>query len=356
MRENGKLSSLFFFSNQESSNYRSLSQNSKLAMDIHKKLFPGLVKIKRNIHFIVLESFIDPRLIKNIIYNPSPLCQEMDPYLINGQFSHTISPSYGGDTAEAEFELLTGIKGHRIFDSIEFNTMRGGLISSFVSRLAKENYHTSATIASGKEYFNSIIAYKSIGFKQTIFLEDDVHFNRNKEDKHIFDGDLFNYNYDFFKKYKDTNSQPIFNYLLGMYGHIPFNRNKNQRPDLIQSNSTNDNLYKVSNQFYYRTKALAQFIGKIQKIDSTSIIFISSDHLPPILSEDVSYQFNNYVNISLLIDAKKIIDLTDKHYFEISWLLWDILIDEQVERNVDPIEMQDLYYKSLYESIFVVGN
>ncbi len=76
------------------------------------------------------------------------------------------SPIYGGGTAQAEFELLTGIQALSKVNRIEFNVMQGRNISSFVKKLNQNNYKTIATIATGSGFFNSIQAYKSIGFDE----------------------------------------------------------------------------------------------------------------------------------------------------------------------------------------------
>lgn len=68
--------------------------------------------------------------------------------LEGGKFSLVTSPVYGGRTAEAEFELLTGIQALTKVDSIEFNVMMGSPASGFVKKLTDSDYQAVATIAS----------------------------------------------------------------------------------------------------------------------------------------------------------------------------------------------------------------
>ena len=142
-----------------------------------------------------------PNYLKNIKYNQNPLSKELKKYLYKNDFSHIISPVYGGNTAQAEFELLTGIKAFAKINTIEFNVLGGNQIDSFVYQFKKNGYKTIATIATDSKFFNSKLAYQSIGFDEVRFLEERNDFNRNPNDKLIFDGDLFKYNINYLKTY-----------------------------------------------------------------------------------------------------------------------------------------------------------
>ena len=73
----------------------------------------------------------------------------------------TTCPKCGG-TAQAEFELLTGIRAFSRINSIEFNVMKGHKTHSFIDKLKETGYQTMATIGTGAGFFNSIQAYQSL--------------------------------------------------------------------------------------------------------------------------------------------------------------------------------------------------
>ena len=115
IRESGRLNSFVYFYHEENRNYKrfeELKNNSEFAkLDIHAELYKGEIAKPKNIHMIVLESFIDPRLFEGVSYSRSPLAEELSPYFsARKDFSHPISPVYGGGTPQAEFELLVGLK------------------------------------------------------------------------------------------------------------------------------------------------------------------------------------------------------------------------------------------------------
>ena len=355
IRENGRFNSAVFYAKQEYSNAQILKEyanRQQAVTNIKKTLFPDELANKENIHIIVLESFIDPRLIKELNLEASFIAEELLKYL-GGEidFSRIITPIYGGGTAESEFELLTGIQGLGKVNQIEFNVMQGNKTDSFVNILRAQNYYSQATIAPSSEYFNSKRAYKSLGFDKVLYLQDDNLLERDSNDEPIFDGDLLDYNLKFIINHIATNRQPLFNYVLGMYGHLPFERNKNKRPDVISNLHSDDRLNRIANQFYYRTKAIALFLDQLTRIDPNAIIFITSDHLPSILGSQVHYELGNNVNIALMLNGGKKMEINNKGLYQIPWLIWDKLSKQSFSREMDKSKMDELYFTLLSQSL-----
>jgi phosphoglycerol transferase MdoB-like AlkP superfamily enzyme len=326
-------------------------------IDIYKLLYPNPESANKNtfknIHFVVLESFIDPRLLKNVQFDVSPLSHELSPFLLGGEkFSLLKSPVYGGRTAQAEFELLTGVRALAKVDSIEFNVMMGKPANGFIKRLTDSGYKAIATIASGSGYFNSKQAYKSIGFNKVTFLKELNEFASDKSYLPIFDGDLFRYNLELVKKLVKNHEKHLFNYVLGMYGHFPYETASEKYPDVIKVTHEDDRVRKISNQFFYRTKAIANYISQLRSIDPDSIICITSDHLPPILWDGTQYQLEQYTNSAIFIDSGKVIDISGKEYFQIPWMIWKMVSRGKDNIKIDESQMESIYFKFLSESMY----
>jgi len=352
---NGRFSSFIYYDSTSHMAKKKLLKYKDIKIDIDKSLFPASkITEKRNIYLIVLESFIDPRLLKDISYNRSPLSSKLKKYLGKEGFSHPESPVYGGGTAQAEFELLTGIPALAKIKSIEFNTLEGEKMSSFVNSLQKEGYQSYASIATNSEYFNSILAYKSIGLKHLQFLEETDAYVPRKGDVHIFDGDLFDYNLKRIKSF--SKNKPYIFYTLGMYGHIPYERNTALRPSVIHPSIDDYQIEHIVNQFYYRTKALGEYIDKILAQDPHCIIYVSSDHLPAILSDKIKYIKYQTVNISLLlIDGKNVPLPRALRYYKIPRYLWHYLHNNDNNLSFKDThtaeEEKKIYFKALSESL-----
>lgn len=320
-----------------------------------KTLYPGNPKQKNNIHIIVLESFLDPRLIQELKLDDTVLAPNLLQYLPekNGEkkFSYPISPVYGGGTAQAEFELISGVPALAKIHSADFCTMRGKQTDSLINKLDKCGYTTIATIASDSTYYNSLQAYTSLGIQEVVFLAEDKEMLKKAYDKDIFfDGDVFDYNLQRIKPILQQ-KKPLLNYILGIYGHIAYGRDKEKRPDVVTVKTDKDML-SIINQFYYRTRALADYLEKLRELDPNALIYVTSDHLPPILGQNIHYKFDKYVNIAFLLNAGKPVDVSGKKYYQIPWLIWDILTETQTERPNDPNELSNLYWKVLTKSIF----
>ena len=349
VKKNGRIVTTLYFSKKEQQNRVILKQQANNTIDIFKMLYPKKLIQKPNIYFVVLESFINPNYIQKIQYNQNPLSKDLAPLLNNGKFSHVISPVYGGNTAQAEFEYLTALPALAKVDTIEFNTFSGKAIDSFAKYLAKNGYQSFATIASGSNFFNSKRAYKSLGFQSMRFLKESPDFKQNPNDAKIFDGDMYQYNLKLIKQHLNKNSQPFFSYALGMYGHIPYERNYKDRPDVIKLlNSKNGAIKRIANQFYYRTKALANYIKSIEKLDPNALILISSDHIPAIINKNTHYKFERHINIALLRYKGKFIDLKSRHQYEVPRFISQILSNQTLPK-LDSKTLQKLYYKALYQ-------
>ena len=355
IRNNGRFSSFVYYWMQEKQNKAVLNSFSKnyisKNIDIYKTLYSDSELIRnRNIHIIVLESFLDPRLIENATFNPSPLSQELVPFMLDGKrFSLVTSPVYGGRTAQAEFELLAGVQALAKIDSIEFNVMLGKEASSFIKKLTDSGYESIATIASSSGYFNSKQAYKSLGFNKITFLKDIDKFH-DPAWMPIFDTDVFQYHVNDIENMIKSKEKPIVSYILGMYGHFPYETDQQKQPDVIEVKHEDDRLKKIANQFFYRTQAVAEYIKHLLSIDPDSIIYITSDHLPPILWDGTKYKLDQQVNVSLLLDAGKPVDISGAKYFQVPLVIWNILTGKNRSHQIDDDVMENLYFKFLSES------
>jgi len=349
IKKNGRFTSFIYYDTISRQSKEKLIVFKNKDLDINKQLFANLeIKNKKNIYIIILESFIDPRLIKDSTFNRSPLSQNMKKYLGGGEFSYIKSSIYGGGTAQSEFEILTGIPALSKVSSIEFNILQGNQISGFINVLNKNGYMTSACIATNSNYFNSKNAYKSIGFNKAVFLEESDDFTTRNGDKKIFDGDFFNY---CFQNQIRQPKIPYLHYTLGMYGHFPYDRNLELRPDIISTTHKDERIHRVANQFYYRTKALANYIDNILSVDPSSIIFITSDHLPPLLNNGIKYIKEKKENISLLLIDGKRIDINGLYYYDIPRLILKLLNNNKNLKKIDAETYEQIYFKALSESL-----
>lgn len=262
--------------------------------------------IKKNIHLIVLESFLDPTLLKNLEFSKEPVYREFISFF-QGKEGFSISPVFAGKTAQSEFEILCGIPAFDYLDSLEFNLFTGADAYGLPGILRKIGYRTIASNSYKPDYFNALPAYKSIGFSEIYFPVEytpgsDTYLSIGDvtDEDIMFDGRLFEQNAKFISEInKKTPDQPVFNYVIGTYGHYPFKLNKIKRPEIININSKigGEELKRQINQFYYRSEAVFKFVKELIKINPKGIIIIVSDHLPYFDNPEGYNAFNYLENI-----------------------------------------------------------
>ena len=306
-RSNGRLS-MMLYNEARRKNYREKiaghQMNPASLVDLDKVIagLKGQQK-KRNIHLIVLESFLDPALLHDARFSRNPAHPAFRK-LFGKKGGISISPVFAGGTAQAEFEVLCGAPALREFSGIEFDLFTGAKAPCLPRILAQGGYETNATNAYKPDFFNSSNAYTGIGFTKRYYPQEfaagyDTYFSAGDvtDEDYMFDGVLFSQNLEFItRRIKENPTLPIFNYIIGMYGHTPHDLNSSKRPMVIEMLGTfhDEGLEKAVNQYYYRTEAIATYVKGLIAADPKSLIIIVSDHLPS-LSGSQTYQELNYL-------------------------------------------------------------
>jgi len=305
---NGRLGMMFYnearrrISLEKTAAYR---VNSPYQLEFDKTI--GKVtaeRAKRNVHMVVLESFVDPALLRGATYSRNPVHPDFEK-LFRNKGGLSISPVFGGGTAQAEFEVLCGVPAMRELSGVEFDVFTGAKTLCLPNVLAQSGYRTVATNAFVPDFFNSTNAYAGIGFSEIYYPSDyapgrETYFSTGdvEGEKYMFDGVLLAQNLDFVGKWiKENPGKPLFNYVISMYGHTPNSVNLEKRPTLIemQGNVRDAQLESAVNQYYYRTEALAAYVRELLKVDPKSLIILVSDHLPPLTYGPNTYRDLNYL-------------------------------------------------------------
>ena len=344
----GRLASLQFFHSHAFLQMKRLRDHPEAAhYRVGDYFWKETLAEKRNVHIIVLESFIDARRIHGADYGAlSPVSSELNQYLVReGTFSRDISPIYGGGTCQAEFELLTGLPALSLIENYEFLCLNGSPVDSFINRLKQNGYRAVATIGASSKFFNSKNAYKSIGFDEVHFEDDDPYFSSAPGDTNIFDGDLLDADAERLERRWLTRDKghPVVNYVLGFYGHCPIRRDSNkERPDAIHLKGEIAEVGYMANQFYYRTKAVARFLARLATMDPDSVVLVISDHLPFPPASAIQYDGDKRDNITILLDRFRPLDVSGKHYYEIPHVLWKLLGNDPDPLHIDTVSPQAL--------------
>lgn len=236
-----------------------------------------LNEVDKNIHIILMESFIDVTDFDKIKIDqdliPKQWLQFKDENLFYG-----ISPVVGGGSAQAEFEVLCGAPSLLEFGT-EFNRIGDGQTNCLPNYLRKFGYKTIASQPMYGSFFNIEKAYKSIGFDKS-FLTPDFDMS-DMNNGWLSDESFFKQHFEFLKDFL-VNKTPILNYVFAVGCHST----------LGQSHSLNNLIqYPDSKklEIFLNCNAesiihLTNYINKILELDPESLIIILPDHFPPGIS------------------------------------------------------------------------
>ena len=298
----------------------------------------------RNIHLIVLESFYDPNMFQNLKFSKNPIHPDFldSLYLYK---NHSLAPVYAGGTPQTEFELLTGAPALAMFGSVEFNFFTGAKIqNSLPNRLRDIGYYTLATNGLTPDIFNSYNAYKGLGFDEQNYLNGKTYLKKKEENLVIFDGDLFDQNLIYIENLIKTKpTTPIFNYIMGMYGHSPFELDPDRHPAIIdvyleENQLENNRFVRSVNQIYYRTMAISDYINKLSELDPNSIIIVIGDHLPKIDNiNKLGYELGNIKRLPFFVVKDSRPQKFDRefHHYDIPNIIIEYLSKENVDAEDD---------------------
>ena len=273
---------------------------------VNSRLQPLLPHLnKRNVHLVALESFLDPRLFRKLSFSSPPSHPDFEK-IFGEQLGLSISPVFGGATAQAEFEILCGVPALERLSSVEFNVFNGSAAYCLPGQLASLGYHSSASNTYKPDFFNAVAGYQGAGFSVTHFPKEFyptaksyLEFGDPGVEEYLFDKELFEQNLSYVKKHlREHPEKPLFNYLLTIYGHTPHILDPDSRPERIElrSDYQDDHLSRATNQFYYRTEAIANYVNSLISLDPESLIILISDHVPPLRNGPNTYEALAYLD------------------------------------------------------------
>jgi len=245
--------------------------------------------VQPDVIMIMSEAFTDLRNIADFQTN-QPIMPFWDSLSGSNVIKKTLLTSqFGGNTANSEFEVLTGMNMQFFPDgTYPFKQYIRKPVTSFASILKDNGYDTLAVHPFDKTGWNRDKVFPLIGFDQ--FLGEDVFLNAKKYRNYISDASAFQYIIDTYESHKITApSTPLFEYLITIQNHGGFTAKGFQNlitPYLPES-------YPQATQYlsllHISDKALSDLIAYFQKVDHPVVIIFYGDHLPGLTDGFLDY-------------------------------------------------------------------
>lgn len=271
----------------------------QIANDI-KKQYSGNIgnqkkKEKPNIIFVMSESFWDPTKVTNLSFSEDPV-PNLHHYIENFPGGQTISPTFGGNTANVEFEALTSYSmsllkpGSIPYQQVITNKKE---IPSIPTALKKEGYYTSAIHSFGRTFFKRDDVYKVLGFDK--FNAEDTMKNVDIDGDYISDLAMSKEIIAELEKQK----QPTFIHAVTMQNHFPFTEDRFGE-NLIEISGLENEESKGELETYTEglrrsDEALQYLIEQLDNLDRPTLLVFFGDHLPSLGTNKSFYKENGYI-------------------------------------------------------------
>ena len=243
-------------------------------------------ELKPNVILLQLESFFDPRFIKDVEFeeNPIPVFSALRDECISGKLS---VPVVGGGTSNTEFEVLTGMSLD-FFGTVEYpyeSFLKSKTCESSAYNFAALGYRTAAIHNFSAEFYGRNNIYANLGFERFTPLE----FMCNVEYNEIGwakDAVLERYIMDSLTNTEERD----FVFTVSVQGHGMYpddfdDHSINYHRDEEEVNPLDDMISKI--EFYTKQVGemdsfLGSLINALSEYDEPTVVIAYGDHLPGI--------------------------------------------------------------------------
>lgn len=238
---------------------------------------PDLPETLPDIIVIMDESLADFRVLGDNLKTNVPVTPFLDSLTENTVRGFALTPIFGGGTANAEFEVLTGCsmaflpKG-----SIAYQQYLRQEIFSLPRLLESYGYDTFATHPYFSSGWNRTKAYPLLGFQEMTFLED--YPLRDLIRGFVSDREMFDYVLDRLDAQGDA---PLFLFGITMQNHGDYNFTDYENIIALESER-----YPMAEQYlsliHETDKAVEYLLTELEKSPRDTVVLLFGDHFPQV--------------------------------------------------------------------------
>lgn len=234
-----------------------------------------------NILFMMDEAFFDPTRLPGYTLSEDPL-KFIHAAADETPSGYLLSPEFGGNTANVEFEALTGLSMYFLGDGTipyQQRIVKMSSLPSIVSILKSRGYQALALHPFDETFYNRNRVYPVLGFDSFISEKDLPEANRLTPDGYISDKAAVQ---EAVRELKSA-SGPAFLHLVTMQNHFPFTKGVNG-PNTITVEGGQaehkDELETYVQDTKLTDEALAYLQQELLTIERPTIAVFWGDHLP----------------------------------------------------------------------------
>lgn len=239
--------------------------------------------VKPNIVFVMSESFWDPTRFTNVDFSEDPM-KNIRNLMADYSSGYMLSPSFGGSTANVEFEALTGLSMyHLLSGTVPYQQAfpEGAKVPSLASMLKEDNYDTIAIHPYNKIFYKRYKVYPALGFDDFISEETISYKDRLNKEAYISDQSVVDEIWDRLNK----EDKPQFIHAVTMQNHLPVFDGKYGNNSITVSGLSSDNekeLETYSEGIKKSDMAMKDLVDKLSTLEEPTILVFWGDHLPAV--------------------------------------------------------------------------
>ena len=241
-----------------------------------------------NIIVIFSESFWNPDNLPNIEFSQSVM-PNFDYLSSIGKKVNLVSPSFGGSSANVEFELLTGLslnyfaEGYIPYVSL-YNKDKAVKYPSLIKELQNNDYTVEILNTAGENLYDCKSVYANMKIDNVLFAK-----TNNPKRKYATDKDVTDLIIDRFNR-KNENEK-LFYFAITMGAHMPYLSPKYSNSELYLTKSTyNKKINNVITNYALAINAADQELKRINdyinSLSEPTLVIFFGDHLPFLKTKD----------------------------------------------------------------------
>lgn len=301
---------------------------------------PAPDALRPNIVFVMSEAHWDARKLDASI--PKNITPTIDRY----QVAELLSPTFGGGTANVEFEVLTSLNVMLNHNELAYVSKLKRPTYSLATYMNDLGYDTTAMHNNGKYFYNRSSVYQNLGFKRFTSIENMVSDADRK--KYTNKGGWANDDLIYQSIYKQLDQsvhQPQFIYAITVENHFNYNDDRFGKDNfkITKSGITDINKRQLNTYLTGLQRADQQFeklISHAQTLERPTMIIFFGDHLPNLGSIFDQYQF--YENAEQKAQKKH------EKFFRTPISVWSNFEIERQSFKADRIPAHFLAVRSLH--------
>ena len=253
--------------------------------------------------------------------------KNITPTINKNQVSQMLSPSFGGGTANVEFEALTSLNIYLNHNELMYVSKIKRPIYSLAEYFNELGYDSTAMHNNGQYFYNRSAVYQHLGFQRFISIENMVSAADRR--KYINQAGWANDDllYESINQQLKQTDQPQFIYAISVENHPMYNDDrfgkdgfKITKPGVSDPTKRQLNTYLMGMQ--RADEKLKQLIATVEQLDRPTLIVFFGDHLPNLQ--------NVYDEYGFFASAQEKAEKKDPKFFSTPLAVWsNFPIDRQ---------------------------